>query len=197
MTSGAPILQYPVRSWLSSTCHVPRVLCHVWCVTERWCGDVTWGHKVVQQLAATLISTDNWEYEMLGDCGRWDTETVRLGRAEMRREILYLGAGVRGSVASVWRLLSVTWWRDVTPTWRFNDSLQRNLSHPKVWTSILFLFSATGQVQRVIVLKPIKLDYRSAAAQLGGGWSSPIVTSTYSTALSHHPSRPFWTSIPI
>ena len=195
MTSGAPVLQYPVRSWLSSTCHVSCVTCDV-----LQSDDVEMWREAIKLCSSSpqhsyLLTIENmrcWETAVGETLRQWDW-----AEPEMRREILYLGAGVRGSVASVWRLLSVTWWRDVTPTWRFNDSLQRNLSHPKVWTSILFLFSATGQVQRVIVLKPIKLDYRSAAAQLGGGWSSQIVTSMYSTALSHHPSRPFWTSIPI
>ena len=140
MTSGAP-----TPSIQSGPGSAARVTCPVSCVTcdVLQSGDVEMWREAIKLCSSSpqhsyLLRIENmrcWETAVGETLRQWDW-----AEPEMRREILYLGAGVRGCVASVWRLISVTWWRDVTPTWRFNDSLQRNLSHPKVWTSILFLF---------------------------------------------------------
>ena len=197
MTSGAP-----TPSIQSGPGSAARVTCPVSCVTcdVLQSGDVEMWREAIKLCSSSpqhsyLLRIENmrcWETAVGETLRQWDW-----AEPEMRREILYLGAGVRGhwpvcDVSSLWR---------GDGTWRQRDGLMIRYKEifltRKCGHQFYFCFCHwTSAESYCFEADQIGLSERSSTARWSR-WSSPIVTSMYSTVLSHHPSRPFWTSIPI
>lgn len=117
MTSGAPVLQYPVRSWLSSTCHVSCDTCDV--LQSR---DVEMWREAIKLCSSSpqhsyLLTIENmrcWETAVGETLRQWDWAEQRWDERSFIWEPEYVAPWPVCDVSSLWR---------GDGTWRQRDGL--------------------------------------------------------------------------